>query len=132
LKPLTGRLRELKIDEGFRRLIFMVMIGIDSLIPGMVLAGNVLDRNGRLLLAAGIELEAKHLMIFRTWGVGEADIAGLEDPAAQRPIEELTGEALEQVRQLLLPRYRHADLNHPVIAELLRLAVLRRVKNAHP
>lgn len=108
----------------------MVMIGIDSLIPGMMLAGNVLDRNGRLLLAAGIELEARHLMIFRTWGVGEADIAGLENPVAQPPSAELSGEALEKVRQLLLPRYQHADLNHPVIAELLRLAVLRRVKNA--
>src|SRR6185369_10254927 len=51
-------------------------VAIENIETGMVLASDVLDRSGRMLLGAGAELTHKHLVIFRTWGVLEADIAG--------------------------------------------------------
>lgn len=42
----------------------------------MVLAADVHDRTGRLLLGAGVELDRKRIVILMTWGVTEADILG--------------------------------------------------------
>ncbi len=57
----------------------MGMVSIDALEVGMLLANDVHDRTGRLLLGTGAALTAKNLVIFRTWGIREADIAGMND-----------------------------------------------------
>ncbi|NTW99914.1 MAG: hypothetical protein HGB35_08325, partial [Geobacteraceae bacterium] len=54
----------------------MGIIAIENIETGMVLASDVRDRSGRMLLGSGVELTQKHLVVFRTWGVLEADIAG--------------------------------------------------------
>ena len=64
----------------------MGMVPLEQLETGMVLASDVLDRNGRMLLGAGAELNQKHLTIFRTWGVAEADIAGIDYVSDDLPL----------------------------------------------
>jgi hypothetical protein len=105
-------------------------VSIENIETGMVLAGDVHDRSGRMLLGAGAELTQKHLVIFRTWGVLEADIAGHgsdEDsdkiPADVDPLE------LAAAEQALAPLFRHSNREHPAIAELMRLAALRKVQH---
>ncbi len=109
----------------------MGMVPIDNLEIGMVLASDVKDRTGRLLLGEGIELTQKHLMIFRTWGIAEADIAGIDDidRAAQLPAEITQGQ-LEEAELALSPLFRHAGMTHPAIRELLRLAAIDRILHA--
>ena len=109
----------------------MSMVSLDNLAPGMVLASNVLDKSGRLLLGEGVELAAKHLFIFRTWGIVEADIAGVDDDDTNILPDDITPEELENAKNTLLPFYHHADIEHPATCELFRLAVLRMVKHAH-
>jgi len=105
------------------------MVALDNLAPGMVLAANVIDKGGRMLLGEGAELEAKHLFIFRTWGIIEADIVGVEGGGSDLLPDDVSQEELDQARESLLPLYRHTDIEHPVISELLRLAVLRKVRH---
>ena len=107
----------------------MSLVAIDKLVPGMVLAANVLDKSGRLLLGEGLELEAKHLLIFRTWGVVEADIDGVGGAETNSLPDSITQEQMDQAKSTLLPAYCHVDIGHPAISELLRLAVIRKVKN---
>ncbi|HIJ86192.1 MAG TPA: hypothetical protein HPP97_00750 [Desulfuromonadales bacterium] len=107
----------------------MSKIALENLVPGMILAAEVRDRNGRLLLGEGAGLEAKHLFIFRTWGVVEADIAGVEGADTTVFPDSVTGEKIDQAKNRLLPLYCHTDLEHPVISELLRLAVIREVQH---
>jgi len=104
-------------------------VSLDNLAPGMVLAANVRDKSGRLLLGEGAVLEAKHLFIFRTWGIVDADIVEMDDADSEVVPEEITTEELESARNMLLPLYCHADIEHPAISELLRLAVIRKVKH---
>ncbi|MDD2898391.1 MAG: hypothetical protein PHI31_06725 [Desulfuromonadaceae bacterium] len=107
----------------------MSMVPLENLEPGMVLAANVLDRSGRLLLGEGVELQAKHLFVFRTWGVVEADIVGAGGTDSTALPENITQEELDQARNALLHFYCHTDIEHPAICELLRLAVIRKVKH---
>ena len=108
----------------------MGMIPVDNLEVGMVLEEDVLDRTGRLLLGAGVELTQKHLMIFRTWGIDEVNILGAEggDQTSALP-DEVTAEDLAAAEAELLPRFRHTGLEFPIVRELLRLAALKKVLN---
>lgn len=107
----------------------MGKVAIEHIETGMVLAGDVLDRSGRMLLGAGAELTPKHLVIFRTWGVLEADIVGHGSdegnllPADIDPLE------LAAAERDIAPLFRFTNREHPAIIELMRLAALRRVQN---
>lgn len=106
----------------------MAIINIEHLRPGMVLNGDVRDRNGRLLLYADVEITGKHISIFKTWGVVEVDVAGVSvedvaaDAAAIDPSLLLNAEAEFQ------KIFRHADLGHPAVKELFRLCTLRKAR----
>ena len=111
----------------------MAIFPIDNLEPGMILKSAICDRSGRLLLPAETVLAEKHLIIFRTWGVSEADIAGEEYDADSLittgghtgdPL--LTAEAQQEVDRLFI----HNDPHHQMIQELMRICVSRRVSNA--
>lgn len=73
----------------------MGIVLLDDLKPGMVLAADVRDGSGRMLLPGGAEVEEKHLKIFRSWGVGQVDVADGETPASE---EELPPEVLDAAR----------------------------------
>lgn len=108
----------------------MGLLNIDNLEVGMVLASDVKDRNGRMLLGAGAELTQKHMTVFRTWGVIDVDIAGIDYvqeessvPAEMDPAEVAAAE--EEIR----PRFFYSGTDHPALKELLTLAAVRKVQN---
>lgn len=106
------------------------MVAIENIEAGMVLAHDVIDRSGRMLLGAGTELIQKHLIIFRTWGVPEADIVGHGNDAAAEPISaDIDSLSLVAAEQELVPLFRHTNRLHPAILELMRLAALRKVQH---
>lgn len=107
----------------------MALVAVDSLETGMVLAGDVLDRNGRMLLGAGVELTQKHLVIFRTWGITEVNISGVDsdDEGEDSLSAEVDPEALATAQERLLPLFALAGTEHPVMRELLRLAAIKKV-----
>ncbi len=108
----------------------MGKVAIESIEAGMVLAGDVRDRSGRMLLGAGAELTPKHLVIFRTWGVLEVDIAGQGgDEAADQIPADVDPLELAAAEKSLAPLFSHSNREHPAIAELMRLAALRKVQH---
>jgi hypothetical protein len=105
-------------------------VDIENIEIGMILASDVQDRSGRMLLGAGAELNNKHLVIFRTWGVLEVDIAGMlgNDASEQLPAD-VDPLELEAAEQALSHHFRHTNREHPAIIELLRIAALRKVQH---
>lgn len=108
----------------------MGLLNIENLAEGMVLSSAVHDRSGRLLLGSGIELTARHLRMLRMWGVLEADIAGIADQAErQAPAAEADPVRLTAAEAELRSLFRNTDLANPVVGELFRLCLLRKVRN---
>ena len=106
------------------------MTHIDSLDPGMMLAEDVRDRSGRLLLGAGDVLLDKHIKIFRTWGVTEVSVVGnYPDGIAPQVSNDIDPNVLTEMEENLKPRVLHTDLDHPVMKELLRLSALQRIRH---
>lgn len=108
----------------------MGLAHIDNLMPGMVLAADVCDRNGRLLLGSGSELIEKHIYIFRTWGVLEADIIGVEeDNDGHTFTNDIDPDLWAAAEAEVRPMFRHADLDHPAIVELLHISILKKAQH---
>jgi len=109
------------------------IITIDNLAAGMLLKSNVCDRSGRMLLPAGNELTDKHLRIFRTWGVTEADIAGDDSAESTQSCsgEDIDPALLAQVEAAVAQLFVHNDREHPAIIELERLCICRRIGHAN-
>jgi len=87
-----------------------------ALEPGMVTGRDVVDRAGRVLVPAGTPLDEKHLRVLKTWGIDAVWVEG----SAPRSAPELPPREEERLRA----RFRHADLAHPLISELLEQARL--------
>jgi hypothetical protein len=109
------------------------LVPIDNLVPGMVLRTAVCDRLGRLLLPEAAELSEKHLKIFRTWGIAEVDVVGSSHEGASTPPAtdpQIDPERLARAEADVLPRFVHADTEHPAVRELMRLCIEREARNA--
>ena len=107
----------------------MVKIPTDKLIPGMVLASDVCDRSGRLLLKGSTELNDRHLLILRTWGIVEAEVAGAEEYSESPEFANaIAPELWSAIEGEITPFFHHADLTHPAMKELQRMRIMKKAR----
>ncbi|PID40886.1 MAG: hypothetical protein CR984_00890 [Proteobacteria bacterium] len=108
----------------------MATIHIDNLEPGMVLASDVTDTNGRMLLSKGASVDTKHLNMFKMWGVREVRIqqSGDADGKARHAVDP---ETMRKVAESLQPAFGDNDLTHPAVGEIFRQAVIHRSNRNH-
>ena len=103
----------------------MGMIHINKLEPGMVLADEVRDLSGRLLLGKSKTVQPDHFRIFKIWGVTEVNIRGNNgDKEETKP--DFDPEPIEKIKESTQQVFCHNDLEHPAIKEIFRLSVLFR------
>jgi hypothetical protein len=108
----------------------MGAINLENIKPGMVLASDAKDLNGRVLLKAGTELTEKHLRVFKIWGVSEAEIVGVDavDVVAEAAAQ-IDPARMKDAEGRLQQLFALTDKKHPAIAELMRLIMLRAVRS---
>jgi hypothetical protein len=107
----------------------MARMLLEALSPGMKLSKPICNVNGLLLLRAGEVLTAKHLAIFKTWGIREADVVR-DDAAEPEATAEILAspEVLAAAEREIARRFRRADVaKDPVMADLKRVAMKRLV-----
>lgn len=99
----------------------MPNILIENLAVGMILADEVKNRQGRPLLPAGTEISAKHIKIFKTWGVSQVNIEGDDTtPAWQQVIAAHPQfEAEAEAEQTAAFIFQHVDAQHPLFGHLI-------------
>jgi len=106
----------------------MGVIPTSKLESGMVLAVEVKDVSGRLLLAKGEELQPAHIRVFKMWGVSEVNIVG--DVETQDNAEaDIDPDVWEKTKDHTALIFRHVDLDHPALNVLFDLCVLFRCKH---
>ena len=95
---------------------------------GMVLAGEVRDISGRLLLAEGEVLQQTHIRVLKMWGVSEVNIVGEVDIPAS-PDADIDPDVWKETKDHTALIFRHVDLDHPALGILFDLCVLFRSKH---
>lgn len=80
------------------------VVHLDEILPGMVLGAPILNRYGQTLLASGIVIDEKHLLMFKTWGIKHITIEGeLQKSTEISEInEDLMNLAISHVKKRLL------------------------------
>jgi len=106
----------------------MGTVHTDKIKPGMVIADEVRDISGRLLLAQGKKIQPEHLRIFKIWGVMEVSIMGVN--GSETATENSTDpDEIAKTEELTKLAFRHVDLAHPASKELFKLSVAYRCQN---
>jgi hypothetical protein len=109
----------------------MGILNFEDLQPGMILGGDIRDRNGLVLLGKGHKITDKDLRILMMWGVTEADIEGIDrEEVISRVASQCDPALLEKIEKQLRERFCHTDQNHPFIRELFRLMTLRTARQS--
>ena len=101
----------------------------------MVLADDLTDRMGRLLITRGAVLTEKYLKICKMWGVVEAQIEGVSgDDINASALNDFDPAEIAIASESVHKRFCHTDMEHPAIRELVRLCILRTAegKNIDP
>ncbi len=107
----------------------MPRVNLNDLQIGMVTAGDVHDRNGRLLLTAETELTDTHLRAFKTWGIFDVDIVGdgEDDALSDNDFETINDPLKQEETEKMKAHFYHTDLEHPFIKSLFQLCVDKKV-----
>ena len=110
----------------------MGILNLNDLKVGMVLAGDVKNKHGNILIKQGIELTEKHITLLKAWGITEADVAGIDQNQLDREeLKALSPEFIEAVESELRDIFPPFD-SHPVMAEIYRIARKLRLKQPPP
>ncbi len=87
----------------------MAKVQLLSLQPGMVLATEARDRNGRLLAEAGTLLTTDVIRVLRSWGVAACDILDLSNGDCNRSEHEKLTELRARVKIMAELRFKEYD-----------------------
>ena len=86
-----------------------------------MLAQDIRDVNGRLLMTAREIIKSKHIRVLKIWGVTEAPV--VEQEKLQEEIISYANALTDKAAELELhAAFSLTDLEHPAVAELFRLA----------
>ncbi|HYC30770.1 MAG TPA: hypothetical protein VEB59_00700 [Gemmatimonadales bacterium] len=102
-------------------------VSFEDLKPGMVLAADLREPGGRLLLPANTSLTDRHLRYFQMWGVERVEIVG-DEPASSAPPPDPA--AVAEAEAAAAAHFRHVDLSHPASAAVHRYCLDRRLRAA--
>ncbi|MFQ5450548.1 MAG: hypothetical protein ACE5E9_07945 [Nitrospinaceae bacterium] len=99
---------------------------------GMVPEKDVRDRSGRLILASGQVITARHIRTFKAWGVTDVEV---ETPSSEDSGEISADRDVpappvpEKVKEEIENLFRFTDKSHPAMAELVDLCTLRKMES---
>jgi len=108
----------------------MARVLLEDLKPGMSLGKPVYTLQGVLLIRGGEVLTERHLQMFRSWGIEEADVATGGAEQTETPEgggeQAVPAELLASAQAEIAHRFRHADADaDPAMTEIRRQAALR-------
>jgi hypothetical protein len=108
----------------------MGVLNVDDLKAGMVLDQPVANKHGTLLLDKGMVLTEKHITIFKTWGITEADIQGVDrEQLEAQEMDALPENVLDSIENDLAADFTDFGQNE-VMKEIYRIAKKFRINDA--
>src|SRR3990167_6228362 len=102
-------------------------ISIENIKLGMRLAKDVHDRNGRMLVAAGVELTEAHLKTFKVWRVATVSVESASGESGG--IEDKVNPVIKKRTELKFKQlFQNADISHPFMRCLYEYAFRRALR----
>jgi hypothetical protein len=102
------------------------IVSPEELAPGDVLAADVSDRSGRLILGRGRAVSERNIETLRAWGIQRIEL--LDDGELLAPSDGPV--ALSAAREAVLPRFAQVPHEHPFIAALIEVCAQQHLADA--
>jgi hypothetical protein len=106
----------------------MPRIKTESVQEGMVVAGDVKNIDGTLLIPAGCTLTERQINILQAWGVGEIEVQNSAMIEDADPLSKLPPEVVARLTAEIRGRFFQPDDANPVFAEIVKLMLQRRAR----
>ena len=95
----------------------------------MVVASDVKNIDGMLLIPSGCTLSERQIDILQAWGVAEIEVQATGDADADAdPLAKLAPEVLAKMTSELKALFWNPDEENPVFAEVFKLMLHRRAR----
>jgi len=108
----------------------MGTLNLNDLKEAMVLAADIKNKHGNILIKEGSTLTAKHILLMKAWGVTEADVVGFDkDQVEKEEMHALSPEIIEAIEKELRAVFPPFD-NNPVMTEIYRIARKLKLRQA--
>lgn len=108
----------------------MGILSTNDLKAGMVLAQAALNKHGTVILGEGSVLSEKHIGFFKSWGIPEVDIQGIDsDQLVKREMEALSSDTVEAIERELDDLFPPCEA-HPVMGEIYKIVKKMRLREA--
>jgi len=107
--------------------VVVVILKIDELKPGMILAEPVVNQSGSLLLEKDASLTKRRIWMLKTWGIDKVSVEGRSKKEGKAAIEtEL--ETKEAIEQELRAKFG-GTINDPVMEAIMKAAARQLQKS---
>lgn len=93
---------------------------------GLVLAKEIVDKNGRVIVKKGTKLTEKHLKAFKVWRVMQFYVEGEGEEVASEGVSE---EDFLKAERKVRPNFRHTDMESDFIKTLYDYCVRKEVNS---
>ncbi len=108
----------------------MGILNINDLKAGMVLAQAAKNKNGTVILGEGSALTERHINSFKTWGVTEVDIKGIDsDQVVKEAMDALSNDVVESIERELDALFPPFEAN-PVMEEIYKIVKKMQLRQA--
>ncbi|NIQ01890.1 MAG: hypothetical protein GWM98_17050 [Nitrospinaceae bacterium] len=127
--PIRGRL--VKPDGGWFFGGAMQKLRLDQVKSGMLLAKDVVNFSGQVLLYKGSRIQPKDIKNFKAWGIPEVVVkSSAPDSSAPQANNknQIDAKLLVEAQNEVADLFRYSNLSHPVMAELMRLSTLNKLR----
>jgi len=109
----------------------MLRARAEQLKEGMIVARDVKNIDGMLLVSTGTTLTTRQIGILQTWGVAEIEVESAgESQDGNDPLALLPPEKLAQITAELKARFWQSDALSPVQVEIYNLMLYRQARRA--
>jgi hypothetical protein len=104
----------------------MPRIKTDAAQEGMIVAADVKNIDGMLLIPAGTKLSVRQVNILQAWGVAELEIQAGGASGVADPLTQLSPQVLETLTAELRAEFWEPNDSSPVGKEIFRVILSRR------
>ncbi len=108
----------------------MTRISINDIQTGMILDEEIKNSTGAVLVLAGVEIAEKHIKAMKMWGIPDVRIRTDAAYSDNKNIQNIDLEKIKLSTTIIAKRFTHADLKHPVMRALFKIATLHHATNS--
>ncbi len=108
----------------------MGILNINDLKEGMILAADVKNKHGNIMIKQGMTLTERHIMLLKAWGIPDADVEGADrEQLHQEEMKTVAPEVIEAIEKELSEIFPPLEGNE-LMSEIYRIAKKMKIRQA--